>query len=92
MKSYLRRIFSPILKHFENGSEAYRPASWKRPALLFICLILIALAIAVPLVAPEDVRLGALAPTIVFGAIGFTGLIVAVLGSDHAVAKILGGL
>ncbi len=88
----LKKIFSPILSFFEQGSEKYRPASWKRPILLIVCMIFMALAIAVPIVAPADVRSGAWLPTIVFGAIGFTGFIVATLGSDHAVAKILGGL
>jgi len=92
MKLFLQKVFSPILSFFEKDAEKYRPASWKRPLLLLVCLIFMALAIAVPVVAPADVRSGAWLPTIVFGIIGFTGLIVAVLGSDHAVAKILGGL
>jgi hypothetical protein len=88
----LQKIFSPILSYFEKGSENYRPASWKRPVLLVVSIIFITLAIAVPLVAPSDVRAGAFLPTIVFGVIGFTGFIIGVLGSDHAVAKLLGGL
>lgn len=92
MKLFLQTVFSPILSFFEKDSEKYRPASWKRPVLLIVCMIFMALAIAVPLVAPADVRSGAWLPTIVFGAIGFIGFIVAVLGSEHAVAKILGGL
>lgn len=92
MKSFLQKIFNPILSFFEKDSENYRPASWKRPVLLLVCLIFLALAISVPIVAPADVRSGAWLPTIVFGSIGFTGFIVGVLGSDHAVAKILGGL
>lgn len=92
MKSFLRKIFNPILSRFERDSENYRPASWKRPVLLVVCIIFMTLAIAVPVVAPAGVHLGAWLPTIVFGAIGFTGFIVAVLGSDHAVAKLLGGL
>ena len=92
MKAFLRKIFNPILAYFEKDAESYRPAGWKRPVLLIVCLIFMGLAVAVPLVAPADVRSGAWAPTIVFGAIGFTGFIVAVLGSDHAVAKLLGGL
>ena len=91
MKLFLQKVFSPILSFFEKDSEKYRPASWKRPVLLVVCLIFIALAIVVPFVAPADIRSGAWLPTVVFGAIGFTGFIVAVLGSDYAVAKILGG-
>ena len=49
------------------------------------------LAIAVPLVAPVDVRAGSWLPTIVFGFMGLVGLIVGILGSEHAVAKLLGG-
>lgn len=91
MKSFLQKIFDPILSFFEKDAEKYRPASWKRPVLLITCLIFIALAVAVPVVAPSDVRAGAWLPTIVFGLIGFIGFVVATLGSDHAVAKLLGG-
>lgn len=91
MKTFLRRVFSPLLSYFEKDSEIYRPATWKRPVLLIVCLVFIGLAIAVPIFAPEGSHFGAWLPTIVFGAIGFTGFIVGALGSDHAVAKLLGG-
>jgi lipopolysaccharide export LptBFGC system permease protein LptF len=92
LKTFLQKIFNPILAYFERDSQKYRPASWKRPVLLVVSLIFIVLAIAVPIVAPANVRSGAWLPTIVFGTIGFTGFIVGTLGSNHAVAKLLGGL
>ncbi len=92
MKIFLQKVFKPILSFFEKDAEKYRVTSWKRPVLLIVCLIFMSLAIAVPIVAPADVRLGAWLPTVVFGVIGITGFVVAVLGSDHAVAKLLGGL
>ncbi len=87
----LRKLFQPLLSLFERGSEGYRPANWKRPVVCILSLILTGLAIAVPLVAPADVRSGAWLPTIVFGGMGFVGLVVGILGSDQAVAKLLGG-
>lgn len=92
MKAFWQKVFNPVLAYFEENAESYRPASWKRPVLFVVCLVLMGLAVAVPLVAPINVRFGVWVPTIVFGLIGLTGFIVAVLGSDHAVAKLLGGL
>ncbi|MEQ8290230.1 MAG: hypothetical protein RIB78_10935 [Gammaproteobacteria bacterium] len=89
--NFLRKVFNPVLRHFEQDSEGYRPANWKRPLVCILGLILTGLAIAVPWVAPADVRSGAWLPTIVFGFMGFIGLVVGFLGSDHAVAKLLGG-
>ena len=91
MKKILRELFYPILAIFEKDAELYRTASWKRPVLLIVSLFFIGLAIAVPMVASAYLDSGTWAPTIVFGAIGFTGFIIATLGSDHAVAKLFGG-
>ena len=87
----LRKMFHPVLRHFEHNSEHCRPAKWKRPVVCLVSLILFGLAVAVPLVAPVDVRAGSWLPTIVFGFMGLVGLIVGILGSEHAVAKLLGG-
>ena len=91
MKKIALKIFSPVLSFFEKGAENARIAGWKRPVVLIVSLILIGLAISVPFVAPEEVRAGALLPTIVFGSMGIVGLIVGLLGSDRAVARLLGG-
>ncbi len=91
MMQRLRKLCFPVLKHFEENSQHYRTAGWKRPVVCVVSLILLALAAAVPFVAPADVRSGAWLPTIVFGSMGCIGMIVGLLGSDHAVAKLLGG-
>ncbi len=91
MLRQLRRLCFPILRRFEENSQDCRPAGWKRPIVCLVSLILLALAVAVPLIAPADVRSGAWLPTIVFGSMGSIGMIVGLLGSDHAVAKLLGG-
>jgi hypothetical protein len=92
MKSFLQNVFSPILSFFEDDSENYTIATWKRPVLFLISITFLGLAIAVPVFSPEDIGFAVLLPVIVFGSLGFTGFIVSALGSDHAVAKILGGL
>ena len=56
-----------------------------------VSVVLIGLAIAVPVFAPAEVSSGSWLPTIVFGSMGFVGLIVGLFGSNHAVAKLLGG-
>ena len=91
MKNILLKIFNPVLSFFEEGSEDYRIAVWKRPLVIVVSLILLGLAIAVPLIAPVEVRTTSWLPTIVFGIMGIVGLIVGLLGSNNAVAKLLGG-
>lgn len=91
MLDTLKRLFDFILRHFEQNSEHCTPARWKRPIVCVLSLILLGLATAVPIVAPGDVRAGAWLPTLVFGSMGFVGLVVGLLGSQHAVAKMLGG-
>ena len=91
MKIFLLKLFNPVLSRFEEGSENSRPAKWKRPVVLIVSTILIGLAVSVPVFAPVEVRSGSWLPTIVFGSMGFIGLIVGLLGSEHAVAKLLGG-
>ena len=89
MKQFLRRLFSPILNLFESGTEefAYKPSH--RLVLIFIGCLFSGLATAVFFVAQGE-NPGYLLPVVIFGGTGLVSLIVGILGTDRAVAKIWG--
>ena len=90
MKEILRKIFSPILKPFENGNEefAYKPAN--RKILVFISLLFWFLCGVVVYFSKFIDGYGFLIPAIVFFSVGFVTFVVGTLGSDRAIAKIWG--
>lgn len=89
MKQQLRKVFSPLLGMFESGSDefAYKPSH--RKILVFMSFLFSVLALLV-LIMNRGGDIGYLFPTVVFGLIGFVGLVVGLLGTDRAVAKIWG--
>lgn len=90
MKNTLRNIFSPILNIFENNNDEFVHRSLNRKIVLFISLVFSLLAFALPAFMPQLIEMGYWFVMLVFGALGFVGLIVGLLGSDKAVAKLLG--
>ena len=85
----LRTLFSPILNIFESGTEpfAYKPSH--RIILIAMGAIFSGLATLVFFVAQGE-DLGYLLPVLVFGGIGLISLLVGLIGSNRAVAKIWG--
>ena len=90
MKNLLRKLFSPILNPLERGDEPYHYKPLSRKVLLFIGVVFGFLAGLVLYLRPEDGDLGHLIPVVVFGLVSLLGLIVGLLGSDRAVARIWG--
>ena len=90
MLSLLRKLFSPLLNIFERNNDAFVVRSKNRAIVLFVGLVFGLLAFALPLYMPQLVRMGYWFVMIVFGLISFVGLVVGLLGSDKAVAKLLG--
>lgn len=90
MKQLARRVFRPLLDVFERDTEGYRYRRWNRAILSAMSILFIALATVLPVLIPETIAGGYWFPMLVFGAIGLVGLIVALLGTDLAVARILG--
>lgn len=90
MKYRLKKIFSPILNIFENNSDEfiYRPLN--RKIVIFIAIVFALLAFGLPIYMPKLIEMGYWFVMLVFGALSFVGLTVGVLGSDKAVAKLLG--
>ena len=89
MKQQLRKLFSPLLNLFETGNEAFAYKASHRKILVIVSCLFSGLA-ALVVVLSQGAGAGYLFPAIVFGLIGFTGLIVGLLGTDRAVAKIWG--
>ena len=86
----LKTVCSPILNLFENQSEAFVVKPLNRKIVLAIGLLMTGLALLVLYMAwPDNLGSYFLAP-LVFGSVGVTALIVGCLGSDKAVAKLLG--
>ncbi|EWH11877.1 hypothetical protein DS2_01788 [Catenovulum agarivorans DS-2] len=90
MKHILRKVFAPLLNIFEQGDENYAYKPLNRTILLVVGVLFAILASAVTWLSPQD-ELGFLIPLIVFGGASLVCLVVGLLGSDKAVAKIWGG-
>jgi hypothetical protein len=90
MKALFSRLFWPILAIFETGrpAQGYRPSHRK---------ILIAVGVLFSFLCGVSVyfgvtadMMGALIPSLIFFAVSLVCLVVALLGSDAAVARIWG--
>ncbi len=90
MKNALKSVFSPILNIFENNNDEFIYRSLNRKIVLFISSVFFLLAFALPAYMPQLIEMGYWFVMLVFGALGIVGLIVGLLGSDKAVAKLLG--
>jgi len=90
MKQTLRKIFAPLLNIFESGTEEYSYKPLNRKILLVISFLFTVLASSVVYLMPEDADITYFLPVVIFGLIAFVGLIVGLLGTDRAVAKIWG--
>ncbi|MCW9030485.1 MAG: hypothetical protein OQK58_03270 [Gammaproteobacteria bacterium] len=90
MKNLLQNIFSPILNIFEKNNEEFIYRSLNRKIVIFISVVFFLLAFALPAYMPKLIEMGYWFVMIVFGALSLVGLVVGFLGSDKAVAKLLG--
>jgi len=90
MKNSLRTLFAPVLDFFEKGDESYSYKPLNRKILIFMSTIFLFLAGMVGYLTRDNSDLGYLLPVIVFSTMAIIGLVVGLLGSDRAVAKIWG--
>ncbi|MEH6552018.1 MAG: hypothetical protein V7711_09790 [Pseudomonadales bacterium] len=88
MKNLLRRLFAPLLKGLESGDQAYVYKRSHRLILGFMSSVFTALGVAGFFVSRGE-ESTYLFPVLIFGGLGVYGLIICLLGSDRAVAKIL---
>ncbi len=87
MKSFLRRLFSPILNIFESGAEPFNYTSSSRAILIILGSLFVGLAMLVTIFAPKS-DFSFLLPVIIFGGMGALSLLIGFLGNDRAVSKI----
>ena len=90
MRDPLRKIFWFILKYFEDDTQVYAYKPMNRIILLVVGFLFSALAIFTFIFSASSEGMGFLIPVIVFLVVGLTCLVVGLLGSDQAVAKIWG--
>lgn len=90
MKNIARKIFSPMLNIFEKNNDEYIYHNHSRKIVLFISIVFLFLASALPVMMPEVIKMGYWFVMLVFGLLSLVGLVVGILGSDQAVAKLLG--
>ena len=90
MKRLFKNIFSPILNIFENNNDEFIYRKLNRKIVIFISSAFFLLAFALPIYMPQLIEMGFWFVMLVFGGLSSVGLIVGILGSDKAVAKLLG--
>ncbi|MBT5031864.1 MAG: hypothetical protein HOM55_06165 [Proteobacteria bacterium] len=90
MRDLLTRFCAPILNLFENESDEFNVTPKNRWICNAISGLFMFLAAVVFFASGWQGTSDYLFPAVVFAAVGVTGLIVGVLGSDYAVAKLLG--
>lgn len=89
MKNIFRTLFYPVLVVFESGSDAYVYKKSHRNILLVIGFLFLFLSSLVFWLARGQ-DAGYLLPVLIFGGVGVVSLVVGLLGTDRAVAKIWG--
>ena len=89
VKKQCRALFSPILNIFESGNEpfAYKP-SHRKILIIMGCLFCGLATLVLFLAQGEDP--GYFLPVLIFGGAGLLSLLIGLLGTDRAVAKIWG--
>lgn len=90
MRNTFKNIFSPILNIFEKNNDEFIYRSLNRKIVLFISSVFFLLAFVLPAYMPQLIEMGYWFVMLVFGSLSLVGLIVGFLGSDKAVAKLLG--
>ena len=90
MQDNLRKTFEFILRHFEKGDGPYDYKPLHRTILLVVGTLFGALAVGTIYLSAGSASYGVLIPVLVFGTVSGVCLVVGLLGSDRAVAKIWG--
>lgn len=88
MKDALRKLFAPILNHFEEGDDSYTYKTSHRQILIIVGTLFLSLGLFGAFISFFAGQPGGLIPTLVFFLVGAVCEIVGILGSDKAVANI----
>jgi hypothetical protein len=88
MKSAFRKLFSPILNHFESGNDEYKYVKSHRTILAAVGVLFIVLASVSAFAAITTAQYGAFLPVVIFFTAASVCLIVSLCGNERAVATI----
>jgi hypothetical protein len=90
MRDNFRRAFRFILRHFEQGDGPYDYKPLHRKILLVVGTLFAVLAVGTIYMSAGIADVRALIPVLVFGTVSAVCLVIGLLGTDRAVAKIWG--
>ena len=90
MRNQLRHLFGFILHPFERGDEAFNHKPLNRRILIAVGILFGALCAVSITLGVVNGQAGYLIPIVVFGGASLVSLVVGLLGSDRAVARIWG--
>lgn len=90
MKDFFRRLFGFILRFFEAGDEPYSYKPLNRKVLIVVGVLFNAIWMFTTYLYAGKAGYDFLLPVAVFFIVGLVCLVVGLLGSDRAVAKIWG--
>jgi hypothetical protein len=88
MKTLLQKIFSPLLSKFESGAGEYNYQRSQRLILVVVGSLFSFLTAGILAVGINSDGWGFLFPSIIFGGVGFSCIVIAGLGSERAVARV----
>jgi hypothetical protein len=88
MKTLLQKIFSPLLSKFESGAGEYNYQRSHRLILVVVGSLFSFLTAGILAVGINSDGWGFLFPSIIFGGVGFSCIVIAGLGSERAVARV----
>lgn len=88
MKPFFIQLFQPILNLFEKGEQPLAPRPSHRTFLMVLGVLFLILSGVSLYFSMRIGEMMGLLPTITFAAVGIVSLIVALLGTDRAVANI----
>lgn len=88
MKTVLKKLFSPLLSKFDNGEGEYNYQRSHRLILVAMGSLFSFLTAGILAVGINSDGWGFLLPSIIFGGVSFSCIVIGSLGSDRAVARI----
>ena len=83
----MKKLFYPILKHFEEGEGVYAYKPSHRIILFVVGTLFLVLSLGMAALGLGFSQAGAIFAFIIFFSVALTCLVVAAWGSDRAVAK-----
>jgi len=90
MKKPVRTLLSPLLDYFESGDEPYHYEKSHRLILKVVGGLFLFLSVCSAVAGVVAAMPAAIIPALIFFAVGFISMVVAISGSDRAVAKMWG--